>query len=253
MKGRGIFAVVVITAIAAVAWLTTVSCSRDEESPLIFAAASLVDVMEDVASVYQRETGQSVRFSYGGSHLVANQIIAGAKANAVVVAGKKSIDKLVDNGNAAEGEAIRIVTNRLVAVRPSGSNSNHVALRELLGVGKIAIPDSNTAPAGEYFEAALKELGFWDELQDQFVPTLDVRAALAAATSGNVAYAFVYETDAISTDAVEIAFAIEGESDATIPRYYASPLLADDKADRFIEFLTSPRGMVIFEKYGFRP
>ena len=242
-----------ITAFAIFAGSAFFACSSAEDPPLIFAAASLIDVMEDLAQQYEQETGETVRFSFGGSNLIANQIIAGASANAVIVAGQTPIGKLVDAGNARYGDAVEILTNRLVAVRSSGSDSDHASPNELVGVGKIAMPDASTAPAGEYFEAALKELGLWDALQSQVVPTLDVRAALAAASSGNVAYAFVYVTDAMTTDDVEIAFAIEGKSDATIPRYYASPMLDDDKAEGFIGYLTSPQAKATFERYGFKP
>ena len=228
--------------------LAIVACSNVADPPLIFAAASLVDVMGEIGNEYQKETGQTVRFSFGGSNLLANQINAGAPANAVIVAGDTPIRKLIEGGKAKEGDAVQIFTNRLVAVI-SVPPRFHVT--GLVGGGRIAMPDPSTSPAGEYFEVVLKEIGIWYELQDQIVPTLDVRAALAAVTSGNVAYALVYETDALSTEDVIIADAIDDGSEATIPKYYASRLSEDHAADRFIEFLASPQALLIIERYGF--
>ena len=247
MKGCRLIAATTLAFIA----LTLVACSNAENPPLIFAAASLVDVMGEVGNEYQKETGQSVRFSFGGSNLLANQINTGAPANAVIVAGDTPIRKLLEGGKAEEGDPVQIFTNRLMVVGSVESKYNVTNLPGLVGAGKIAMADPSTAPAGEYFEAALKETGFWDDLQGQIVPTLDVRAALAAVASGNVAYALVYETDAISTDDAEIAFAIEGGPETTIPKYYASRLSDDYAADRFIEFLASPQAMSIIERYGF--
>lgn len=233
--------------------LAFVACSDTEEPPLVFAAASLVDVMEDIGDQFEQETGESVRFNFGGSNLLANQIASGARADAVIVAGRTPIAALVERGSLGNGDAVPVFTNRLVVVEPIGSKSGLGDLTSLIGAGRIAMPDPSTAPAGEYFEAALREGGMWDVLQDQIIPTLDVRAALAAVATENVSYAFVYETDAKSTDDVEIVLTIEGGSEATTPKYYASPLSNDDQADRFIEFLVSPQAISILESYGFRP
>ena len=242
---------IAIVAATTIAATSVFACSNDTEPPLIFAAASLIDVLEEVAEHYESETGEKVRFSFGGSNLLANQIIAGANADAVIVAGKTPIHNLIEDGKANQGDETKIISNNLVAVRSKNSTSTHSTPDQLINAGKIAMPDPATAPAGEYFEAALTELNLWNQLQDQIIPTLDVRAALAAATSGNVAYAFVYETDAISTDDVEIAFTIETTSEASKPRYYAMPLTDDDETNRFIDYLTSPQATAIFEDHGF--
>ncbi|MCY4475203.1 MAG: molybdate ABC transporter substrate-binding protein [Chloroflexi bacterium] len=228
-----------------------IGCSRDADVPLIHAAASLVDVLEEAGAEYEAETGKSVRFSFAGSNLIANQIIAGAPGDAVIFAGETPIDKLVVAEKVAESEIAQILSNRLVVVKSSSSVANHNDPSQLVGAGKIAIPDPATSPAGEYVEAALRELGLLDSLQDQIVPTLNVRAALAAAESGNVAYAFVYRTDALSTTGVEIVFDISGMTETTKPKYYAAPISGDGPTREFIEFLQSLAARTIFERHGF--
>ena len=62
--------------------------SSDDGVPLIFAAASLSDVLTESAEVYERETGKRVEFSFGGSITLANQIVKlGAPADGVLFAG----------------------------------------------------------------------------------------------------------------------------------------------------------------------
>ena len=58
VKGRRSIAVAALVLFALNAIIT---CSDVEEPPLIFAAASLVDVMEEIRVEYEKETGQSVR------------------------------------------------------------------------------------------------------------------------------------------------------------------------------------------------
>ena len=233
--------------------LVLVGCSHTEDPPLVFAAASLVDVMEDIGSQYEKGTGEKIRFNFGGSNLLANQIASGAPADAVIVAGSTPIDALIEHGALSNGDAVPVFTNRLVVVGPAGSKSRPTDLTSLADAGRIAMPDPVTAPAGEYFEAALRERGLWDVLQPQIIPTLDVRAALAAVATGNVSFALVYETDAISTDDAEIVLAIDGGSEITRPKYYASRLSNGHNAERFIRFLASPQAISILESYGFSP
>ena len=80
-----LFAVVVATC-------GTVSCIRPAtgggDAPLIFAAASLADVAEEVADSFRDYSGKDVRFTFSGSNLAASQIVdAGAPADAVWFAG----------------------------------------------------------------------------------------------------------------------------------------------------------------------
>ena len=248
IKAGVIVATAAVVAIAA----SVTACTSKNAPPLIFAAASLVDVMEEVAAAYEDETGHKVRFNFAGSNLIANQIIAGAPANGVIVAGRTPIDKLVSADKISEGDEIHVLSNRLVAVRQSSDDRSINDLKELVGAGRIAMPDPDTAPAGEYFVAALRERGLWEQLEPQIIPALDARAALAAASTGSVAYALVYETDAASTDDVEIAFEIESSSDATQPKYFAAPLQGDESTETFTDFLATPKAIAIFERYEFR-
>lgn len=243
--------VIMVTATAVVITAVVTACTPTDRPPLIFAAASLVDVMEDVAVAYEEDTGRKVRFNFAGSNLIANQIIAGAPASGVIVAGRTPIDKLVSENKISDSDAIHVFSNRLVAVRESSGDRSINSVEELIGAGRIAMPDPDTAPAGEYFEAALRERGLWEQLEPQIIPALDARAALAAASTGSVAHALVYETDAASTNDVEIAFAIESRSDATDPKYYAAPILGNKDAKPFTEYLLTPRATTIFTQHGF--
>lgn len=241
----GTVAVVVIVAVVT-------ACASTDRPPLIFAAASLVDVMEEVSVAYEKETNSDVRFNFAGSNLIANQIIAGAPADGVIVAGWTPIDKLARADKISDGNAIHVLSNQLVAIRQPRDDRLINGIEGLVGAGRVAMPDPDTAPAGEYFQAALREQGLWEELEPQIIRALDARAALAAVSTGNVAYALVYETDAVSTDDVEIAFPIESMSDATKPKYFAAPLHGNESTKAFIEFLSTTQAVAIFERYGFR-
>ena len=181
---------------------TLVACvsNNDENVPLIFAAASLSDVLEDSAELYENETEKRIEFSFGGSLTLANQITQlGAPADGVFLVGDTAIsrisaaDMLTGDGNGA------VLFNQIALI---GTN-NSLPLESLTDLGdregRIAIGNPELAPAGHYAKQAMMSAGVWDQLSDRLVLTSDVRSAMAAVTSGNVEFAFVYTSDVASS------------------------------------------------------
>ena len=229
------------------------SCGSDA-SPLVFAAASMSDVLTEIADSYRMETGRKVRFSLGGSKALAVQIAnLGAPADAVVFAGETPFGALEQAGMIDPDGRVDILTNRLV-VASRGEKISGLADLAGKSSGLVAIADPMLAPAGEYAIAALEHAGVLDDLNGRTVRTLDVRAALAAVSSGNARFAIAYKTDVLAVDGVEIA--------AEIPQDYYPPIVypaavikhsdAEDSATRFIEYLQKERAREIFERHGFR-
>ena len=67
----------------------------NEDVPLIFAAASLADVLIESAELYETQTGMRVDFSFGGSIALANQIaLLGAPADGVFFVGERPMAAL---------------------------------------------------------------------------------------------------------------------------------------------------------------
>ena len=229
---------------------------EDDSSILVFGAASLSDVLVEVAEDYtDANSGVSVRFSFAGSNLLANQIVAGAPADMVFTAGYTPIQRLIDSGIVDESSVSQILTNHLVVVKHGASEIEDISsLDGLLDAGTIAVPDHETAPAGEYARLALLDAGVWGQLQGQVIPTVDVRAALGAVASQNVDWGIVYRTDALSLEGdVEIALDIESESSDSVPSYYVAPIGEGDALIDFIGYLHSSESAAIFRQYGFQP
>ena len=247
-RSRTIIALIAILPLA----LAT-SCSNDP-SPLVFAAASMSDVLAEVADSYRQETGRAVRFSFGGSQTLAIQIADfGAPADAVVFAGETPFETLEKAGVIKPDGRIDILTNRLVVASRGETVSGLDDLADE-STGLIAIADPTLAPAGEYAIAALEHAGVLDDLNGRTVRTLDVRSALAAVSSGNARFAIAYGTDVLAIDGVEIATEIPPAYHPTI--VYPAAVIVDsdagEEAARFIEYLQMERAREIFERHGFR-
>lgn len=225
--------------------------TEDEEDLLVFAAASLQDALEAIEEEVDSEVGIAV--SYGGSHMLARQLSAGAPADVFISAGAQPTQTLVDEG-LVDGDPVDVVTNRLVVVTIKGG-ADISAMDELTapGVGRVAIADPDLAPAGEYAREALVRLGLWERVEDKLILGSDVRATLAYVQTGNVDAAIVYESDAAGARGVVVYDVVPADSYTPVV-YPAVVVVASDKAARAIEFVEMLRGGeagAIFERFGF--
>ncbi len=106
-------------------------------------------------------------------------------------------------------------------------------------------------PAGVYAKKWLTEKGVWSAIEPRVIPTLDVRAALAAVAGGDVPAGIVYRTDAAVSKDVKVVYRVTGGPTIT---YSVAPISASKnpaEAANFVAFLDSPAGRAIFEKRGF--
>lgn len=227
--------------------------SSDGDKPLIFAAASLADVLAETADLYELQTGSSVEFSFGGSNTLVNQIVkSGAPADGVVLAGRQPMDLLIEAGRVEASGVVTVAVNSLVvAAAVSGQLEGLEALAG--GEFRVAIADPDLAPAGQYAKEALQAANAWDGLQGRLIPTLDVRPALAALSTGSVDYAIVYATDALAEPGVTVALAIDPalHGPVTYPAAAITGSPGAETAARFFDFLRTDVAQQIFARHGF--
>lgn len=228
--------------------------SRNDGTPLIFAAASLAGVLGEAADIYEADTGKRVDFSFGGSIALANQIAQlGAPADGVFFVGERPVAALEEANLLLSADRSIALSNQLVVIGP-GSEAPLESLEQLAArKGRVAIGDPALAPAGVYTRQALTSAGIWPDILARAVFTFDVRAAMAAVESGNVRYGVVYRTDAVSSNSVSILYEIEG-GHADI-EYIGSALSGAPNAVSAEEFLEYVAGTLetrtLFESAGF--
>jgi len=219
----------------------------------VYAAASLTDVMKEIASAYEKESGDKILFNFGASSLLARQIIEGAPADVFLSADEAKMDELEQAGLIATDTRRDLLSNLLVIVVPYSKLV--IASPEALVTKsqKIAVADPRAVPAGIYTKEYLTRLGLWRKLESKIVPTENVRAALAAVESGNVDAGFVYKTDANISSKVRIAFTVAVEEGP--PIRYPVALIKEAKeksgAAKFLAYLQSASARKTFERYGF--
>src|ERR1700681_4137631 len=107
-------------------------------SLVVFGAASLTNVLQDIGIDYTRETGQQAQFSFAASSALARQIEAGTRADVFVSADEEWMDYLATRKLIELKSRHDIVRNRLVLIAPADSPlilkiAPHFALAAALG------------------------------------------------------------------------------------------------------------------------
>ncbi len=220
---------------------------------IVSVAASTTEAMEALCEAFERQTGVEVKVNPGSSNGLATQILAGAPADLFLSASREWADQLDSGGRAAD--RVDLLTNRLVAVAPSGNPANVHAPEGLASnaVQKIALAGENV-PAGAYADQALTKLGLLQQLVDEgkIVRGQDVRGALGYVERGEAEAGVVYATDVRVAPGVEEAFAFDPELHDEI--VYVLVLVEDRPAARkLFEFLQGEQAQGKFEELGFMP
>lgn len=223
----------------------------------VFAAASLSDALQEIAKSYQASSGDTLRLNLGASSTLALQIKQGAPADLFFSADEAKMDDVAKAGLVVTDTRRSILSNTLVIVvstegSPAISDPADLAKTS---IGRIALAEPQTVPAGIYAKEFLQKVALWRKIIDKVVPTENVRACLAAVESGNVEAGIVYKTDALISKKVKIAYEIAATEGPKIS-YPVAVLKGSkqlDAARRFAAFLTSAEARTVFTRYGFLP
>ncbi len=221
----------------------------------VFAAASLSDALREIAPAYQAASGDTLLFHLGGSNSLARQIKEGAPADVFFSADEAKMDELEKAGLTIPDTRRALLSNSLVIVVSADRGAAVTRPADLTEpwVGRLALAEPNTVPAGIYARQWLEAAGLWERVLDKVVPTDNVRACLAAVEAGNADAGIVYKTDALISKKVSIAYEVAaGEGPKII---YPISVVKDtpnrEAAGRLAAYLGSPAAAAVFVRYGF--
>lgn len=241
--------------------LGTAAGARAADAPrgvLVFAAASLANVLGDLDAAFTARTGIRVTSSLAASSTLAKQIEAGAPADVYFSADLQWMDYLQQRGLLRTGSRHDVVGNSLVLIAPAGSSQRvsigpGLDLSRLLGGGHLALADPDSVPAGIYAREALQELGAWNSVAPHVVRAENVRAALEYVARGDAPLGIVYRSDALVEKRVRVVAVFPADSHAPIVYPVALTRRGGAEATRYLAFITGPAAQPIFRKWGFEP
>ncbi len=251
--------------------LLTACLQKNEPTPdtiLVFAAASLRDVMQEIAETYQLQTGIRVTFNFAGSNVLARQIAAAPKADIFLSANTHWMDFLAKEDRIDVATQRPFLSNRLVFIVHKDSNLELTTAQKLMDLPFrfLSIGDPQAVPAGHYAKVYLSSVphnqqNLWRSLSHRVLPASDVKAATAMVETMPDIIGMVYKTDALASSNVRILY--EPSSDGLMEIQYVgakvkqlSPSKSSNSNNyilNFLDFLSQAESTTIFQQHGFQP
>src|SRR5581483_967889 len=219
---------------------TCPAVANEPNTVLVFDAASLTDVVDELGHEFAQRTHVQVKSSPAASSALAKQIEAGALADVFFSADLEWMDYLEQRKLLRPGTRHEVVRNRLVLIAPADSKltlkiAPGFDLSRALGGGRLATGDPDSVPVGKYAQAALEKLGAWNTVSSQLVRAENVRAALAFVARGEAPLGIVYRTDALAENRVRIVDVFPEDSHPRIVYPIALTMRASPEARRFVD------------------
>ncbi len=247
-----------LTCLAALAVTGAIDARESTKQPqlLVFAAASLTDVLGELSTAWERSSAVTVRLSFAASSVLARQIEAGGAAHVFVSADRQWMDYLAARNLIDAASRRDLIGNRLVLIAPADSSLSlprapGFKLADALAGGRLAIADPETVPAGRYARAALTTLGVWEQASPRVVLADNVRGALLFVARGETPLGVVYATDAQIERKVRVVATFPDSSHAAISYPAAATVNAGQNAASYLAFLGSAEAAILWKKYGF--
>ncbi|MXZ79677.1 MAG: molybdate ABC transporter substrate-binding protein [Acidimicrobiia bacterium] len=228
------------------AWLVTGCGGGGETTVTVYAAASLSEAFEDLATEYESANPDvDVKLNFAGSARLAAQISAGARADVFASANAATMSRVVAEGRTATPPVL-FARNRLALVVPIDNPGNVTGLGDLSDDGLVLAVCAPEVPCGALARAVLLDAGVD---ADPDTEETSVRAVLTKVTLGEADAGLVYATDV----------AAGGDKVASVPlgpqiRFNDYPVAAvSDRAAAadFVDFVLGPDGQRILLSHGF--
>ena len=221
----------------------------------ISAAASLQEAMTELETKF-KEIDPSVKLevNLGSSGALQQQIEQGAACDVFISAGEKQMKALEEKDLLLDGTNKTLLTNDLVLVATKGKTVKDLESISSDSVKHIAMGDPESVPAGKYAKEVLDNTKLYNKVEDKLVLAKDVKEVLSWVQQGNADVGFVYLSDTVGADKVEVVLTTDKDTHSPInyPVAVMKESKKQDKAKEFENFLLSDDGQAVLEKYGFK-
>jgi molybdate transport system substrate-binding protein len=226
----------------------------------VFIAASLSNAMTEIQEMYQKEhPNVTILYNADSSGTLQTQIEEGAECDVFFSAATKQMTALQDGGYVVPESIVELLENKVVLIKPLGQDTKVTGFENIYEANNIALAGEDV-PVGAYAREIFNNLGIADRVNEMEINEgANVTAVLAAVSEASNEVGVVYATDANSVkDSVEI-IATAPEGSLKTPVVYPVGLIKNTEADdtqsttanEFLNYLSSPEALAVFERYGF--
>jgi len=243
---------------------SSVPQSEEKAELHVFAAASLSEAFRTLGKAFElRHPGVGVRFNFGGSQQLVQQIVQGADADIFASANMKQMGIAVKSGVIDISLPKVFARNRLVVILPKNNPARLATLNDLAKPGvKLVLADSSV-PAGQYAVQILERCSAMKEFGSSFRITVlknvvsyeeNVLAVLSKVKLDECDAGIVYASD-ITRDSTHEVMRMYIPDDLNIIAEYPIAPVSESRAKKlagaFIEYVLSDEGGRTLSDFGF--
>lgn len=210
------------------------------------------------ARALKKETGNTVRISYGSSGNFFSQIQNGAPYDMFFSADVQFPKKLEEAGLVEPGTLYEYATGKLVIWVPAKSTLDiKKGLKVLLdpAIGKIAVANPKHAPYGAAAVAAMQHVGIYDQVKSKLVLGENISQTAQFVQSGNADVGLLALSLAVAPAMRDTGRYVEIPSADYPPLVQAVVVLKSAKhkqtAQQFLHFLKEGETVAMMRRYGF--
>lgn len=239
---------------------------------IVFAAASMTETLTQIAELYKAVAPNvALTFNFDSSGTLKTQIQEGADCDLFISAGQKQMNQLDITAKpevntdgldfVLEGSRINLLENRVtlcVAADSDKGIDSFEVLAEKLKSGEVLMAMGNSdVPVGQYTQKILAYFNLDEEALAKagaITYGTNVKEVTTQVKASSVDCGIVYCTDAYSAGLTPVAYATAEMCGQVI---YPAAVLKVSKhpeaAQAFLDYLTTPEAMAVFEAVGFAP
>ncbi|MCI0417867.1 MAG: molybdate ABC transporter substrate-binding protein [Acidobacteria bacterium] len=219
----------------------------------VAAASDLTPAFTEMGARLELRKSLKAVFSFGSSGLLSKQIEQGAPFDLFAAASEGFVDRLESQQLILEGSRRIFAHGRLVIWQRQDSATVVNALEDLAqpAIRRIAIANPEHAPYGLAARQALESKRLWETVKEKVVFGENVAQAFQFAQTGNAEAAIVAQSLAVRPEGRTVP--VDPGAHAPIQQTLCILRRSQQTAAcrQFIEFLDSPEGRSILERYGF--
>jgi molybdate transport system substrate-binding protein len=224
----------------------------------VAAAADLQFAMQDVAARFQKETGKTVKLTYGSSGNFFQQIQNGAPFDMFFSANLDYAKKLESAGLTVPGSYYQYAKGKIVVWVSNDSKLDlNFGMQALLdpSIKKIAVANPEHAPYGQAAVAAMQNDKVYEKVKDKFVLGENISQTASFVVSGAADLGIVALSLALSPNMKDKGRYVEIPSADYPPIEQACVILASSKnketAGQFLSFVKTAAIGDVLRSYGF--
>ncbi|WP_439658786.1 molybdate ABC transporter substrate-binding protein [Lentzea sp. HUAS TT2] len=216
----------------------------------VFAAASLMETFTQLGKDFEAaHPGTKVKFNFGGSSALAQQLNQGAPADVFASAAPANMKQVTDTKTITDVPRT-FVRNKLAIAVPKGNPGKIAGLADFADAGRKIALCAEQVPCGAASKKVF-ELARITPAPDTLEQ--DVKAVLTKVSLGEVDGALVYRTDVKAAgdkvEGIEFAESAQAVNDYPIAPLAKAPNAATAKA--FVDFVLSEKGKSVLSAAGF--